>query len=148
MTYNAVFIVLHFCRMDMLPTTIWCGMQSIAYSSHWHGMFVFSILRCCFSHRRIVAVWYACLITSLKSLHTAAAAAMCSTTVMSLQLSYLVNKKENSDRYIFKRGYVKYLCRWTGWQGVVLLFFVCIYWTCEDTLYLYCCPRRFTIFGF
>ena len=83
-------IVLHFCRR------IWvccqkniCGMQSIVYSTRWYGMFFFQ----CLSHRGIVAAWYACLIISQKSLRTTAAA-LCSTTVMSLQLADLVKRRK------------------------------------------------------
>ena len=85
--------ILNYCSsflppyMGLLPKNI-CGMPSIVYSTRWYGMFFFQ----CFSHRGIVAAWYACLIISQKSLRTTAAA-LCSTTVMSLQLADLVKKR-------------------------------------------------------
>ena len=87
-------IVLHFCRRIWVccqKTFVACRVLHIQHVGMecFFLLFFFNV----FSHRGIVAAWYACLIISQKSLRTTAAA-LCSTTVMSLQLADLVKRRK------------------------------------------------------
>ena len=63
------------------------------------------------------------------------AAAMCSTTVMSLQLSFLEIKKENSDRYILRGGMLS-ICVGELGDKVQFYCFSCVFIVIVKTHYI------------